>query len=192
MSKPEIYVSIDIETDGPAPSLNSMLALGAAAFDENENELGTWYSTLTSLTDAQQNPDTMAWWQTQPEAWSEVNKNCRYPGIAIPDFVSWCENLPGKPVAVGWPIAFDFAYVNYYCWLFMNRNPLGFSGLDIRSYEHALADRTGVAVSDLHASVEAETDISGLLPHVAVDDAVKQGRWFMALRRRALQRGMLA
>ena len=28
----EYYVSIDIEADGPAPGLNSMLSLGAAAF----------------------------------------------------------------------------------------------------------------------------------------------------------------
>ena len=30
---PEIYVSIDIESDGPVPGLNSMLSLGAVAFD---------------------------------------------------------------------------------------------------------------------------------------------------------------
>ena len=32
LSSEECYVSIDIEADGPAPGLNSMLSLGAAAF----------------------------------------------------------------------------------------------------------------------------------------------------------------
>jgi hypothetical protein len=188
MSRPEIFVSIDIETDGPAPGLNSMLALGAAAFAEDETELGTWYATLRPLAEARQNPETMAWWQTQLAAWTEVTRNRQLAPDAIPHFASWCEALPGKPVAVGWPIAFDFAYVNYYCHLFADRNPLGFSGLDIRSYANGL-DRYpsayGLSEAELRA-MAGEIDTFGLRPHVAVDDAIEQGRLFMALRRYAL------
>jgi hypothetical protein len=186
MSRPEIFVSIDIETDGPAPGVNSMLALGAVAYDEHETELDTWYFTFDPLPDASQNPDTMAWWATQPEAWAEVNSSRWDPEVAIPLFVQWCESLPGKPVAVAFPDAFDFAFVNYYCWRFAGRNPLGFDALDICSYASGLAGHPGL-LPGKRVRAMAETARPSLL-HVAVDDAIEQGRLFLALRRHALSR----
>jgi hypothetical protein len=191
MSKvPEVFVSLDIETDGPAPGLNSMLALGAAAFSEAGKELDTWYFTFKPLPGASQHPDTMAWWATQPEAWAEVISGTQDPEIAIPLFAAWCEQLPGRPVAIGWPIAFDFAFVNWYCHRFANRNPLGFGGIDIRSYVNGL-----VGYPSCYGLPERETrkltgpvDTAGLRDHVALDDAIGQGRLFMALRRAALAR----
>jgi len=187
MSRPEVFVSVDIEADGPAPGLNSMLALGAVAFTAGGFQLRSWYATLEPLPGAHQDKGTMAWWKTQPEAWAEVTACPIQPEHAIPDFVAWCEQLPGKPVAVGWPIAFDFAFINYYCWQFCGRNPLGFGGLDIRSYANGLAGYTsyqGLPERELRA-LAGRVDTTGLRPHVAVDDAIEQGRLFMALRRYA-------
>jgi 3' exoribonuclease, RNase T-like len=189
--KPEVFVSVDIETDGPAPGLNSMLALGAAAFAGDGTELGTWYEPLERLPGARQHPETMAWWKTQPEAWAEVTRFPVQPEHAIPDFVAWCETLPGKPVAVGWPIAFDFAFINHYCWYFTNRNPLGFGGLDIRSYANGLAGYAsyqGLPEKELRA-LAGPVATADLHPHVAIDDAIEQGRLFMALRKHALSMG---
>lgn len=191
MSKPEVFVSIDIESDGPAPGLNSMLALGAAAFDgETDQVLSTWYATLFPLPDARSSPETMAWWATQPDAWAEVNTGRQAPHLAVPDFAAWCEALPGRPVAVAPPIAFDFAFTSYYLWRFTGRNPLGFGGCDIKSYANGLAGR----VNYRGLSEEQMLDLTGLPPqaapltHVAVDDATGQGRLFMALRRAAITR----
>lgn len=194
MSKPELFISIDIETDGPAPGWNSMLALGAAAFSQDGTLTGTWYSTLRPLAEAFQDAGTMEWWAGQPEAWAEVNRDQQAPKTAIPDFVAWCdrmhEHLKVKLVAVGWPIAFDFAFVNYYCHGYANRNPLGFGGLDIRSYANGLAghpDYYGIPEKQVR-EMAGEIDKTGLRPHVAVDDAIEQGRLFMALRKYALER----
>ena len=184
----EIYVSLDIETDGPAPGLNSMLSLGAAAFSAGSIlEFDTWYSTLTPLPEAHPDPKTWAWWQTQPEALKEVQANRVDPDEAIKKFVFWCENLPGKPVAVGWPIAFDFAFVNYYCHRFAEKNPLGFGGCDIRSFANGITLHSsyyGLKERDLKR-VAGNVNVEGLRPHVAVDDAIEQGRLFMHLRRYA-------
>jgi len=187
----EIYVSIDVETDGPAPGLNSMLALGAAAFADDETELGTWYATLFPWNGACQHPDTMAWWRTQPDAWAEVITGRRQPYDAIRDFTGWCAELAdtGRLIAVAWPAAFDFAFVNYYCHAYMDHNPLGFSCCDIRSYANGLAGYPSYyglpekQVRDMAGKVST----AGLRPHVAVDDAIEQGRLFMALRRHALR-----
>lgn len=180
----ELYVSIDIETDGPSPGLNSMLALGAAAFSREGEELGTWYSTLYDLSDCAPNEDTMAWWQTQPEALAEVTTGRRSAVEAIPDFVRWVDSLPSKhPTAAAWPASFDFAFVNYYCHRFAERNPFGFACLDIRSLAQGLTYSRGYY--DLREaqikSIQGKVDRSGLREHVAVDDAIEQGRLLVAL-----------
>lgn len=193
MARPELYVSIDIETDGPAPGINSMLALGAAVFTEDaDDHVDTFYATMRPAGHTSQNVDTMAWWATQPEAWAEVTASPQHPGDATRNFVTWCEGMMafGRLVTVGWPIAFDFAFVNYYCHRYANRNPLGFGGLDIRSYANGLAghpDYYGIPEKQVRA-MAGEIDKTGLRPHVAVDDAIEQGRLFMALRKHALSR----
>ena len=194
MRKPEIYVSIDVEADGPAPGLHSMLALGAAAFVPDGDgwaEPDPWYATLQPLPGAAQDPETMSWWGTQPEAWREVTASPQDPAVALPGFVAWCRVLPGRPVAVGWPIAFDFAFVNYYCHRFTGGNPLGFAGLDIRSYASGLGcQREYYQLPEWKLQAMAgETDTAGLRAHIAVDDAIGQGRLFMALRRHAVDTG---
>lgn len=191
-SRPEVFVSIDIETDGPAPGLNSMLALGAAAFTAGSDVVEIWYSTLLPLPEAARDKSTMEWWATQPHAWDEVNKDRRLPGDAIESFALWVDGLARshKPVAVAWPAAFDFAFVNYYCHRFVGRNPLGFAALDIRSYANGLAGYPsyyGLAESRIR-KMAGEIDTAGLRPHVALDDAIEQGRLFLALRRYARDR----
>jgi len=179
-----LYVSLDIEADGPAPGLNSMLALGAAVFCEGDGGAwgGTWYSTLEPLPDASPEAETMTWWQGQPDAWQEVCSRQRDPGTAMKNFVHWCDalRLHGTLVAVAKPAAYDFAWVNYYCHRFAGRNPLGFACLDIRSY----ATGMGLSEKELKA-IEKSVDRTGLRSHVAVDDAIEQGRFFLRLLTRA-------
>jgi len=186
----ETYISIDIESDGPAPGLYSMLALGAVAFGGDGTELGSWYAALEPLPGAAQHPDTMAWWATQPAAWEEVCSNRQPPAESTGDFVAWCDRLPGKLTAVAPPAAFDFAFVNWYCHRFPGRNPLGFSCLDIKSYAAGLARHPGYrGLSEKKIRALAGLDgVASPLSHVAVDDAREQGRLFMALRRAALAR----
>lgn len=179
-----LYVSIDIEADGPAPGLNSMLALGAAAFTPAGEMIGTWYSTLLPLESAVQDPGTMKWWETQPEAWAEVTRNRKHASFVIPRFTSWVRELPGKPVAVAKPAAYDFAWVNYYSWLCTAGNPLGFSCKDMGSF----ADGAGISEKEKR-EIYVSIDKTGLRPHVAVDDAIEQGRYWLALLKAAKASG---
>lgn len=194
MSKSERYVSIDVETNGAAPGVHSMIALGAAAFDPGVSDntpVGTFYRKLFPVEGMREHPDTMAWWKTQPQAWEEV---CKDRQAAIPvmhDFGLWCDEVSGdgdyRLVGVAWPAAFDFAFVSYYCHRFLGLNPLGFQCVDIRSYANGLARHCayfGLPQKKTRA-MTGEVDTAGLRDHVAVDDAIGQGRLFMALRRHA-------
>lgn len=114
MPRPEIYISIDIETDGPAPGVNSMLALGAVAIMPDLSEGPIFYRKLLALPDARQHSDTMAnFWAKNPLAWEEVNRDKLPAGAVMQEFAEWLNVNPAKKIAVAWPIAFDFAFVNY-------------------------------------------------------------------------------
>ena len=66
--KPEIYVSTDVEADGPIPGTNSMLSFGSAAYLADKTLVGTFTANLETLPSAVEEPKTMEWWKSQPEA----------------------------------------------------------------------------------------------------------------------------
>jgi hypothetical protein len=57
----KIYVSTDVETDGPIPGINSMLSFGSAADLADKTLVGTFSANLEILPGAQPCPKTMAW-----------------------------------------------------------------------------------------------------------------------------------
>ena len=53
MSSKEIYVSTDVEADGPIPGPNSMLSFGSAAYSGGKELIGTFSANLETLPGAQ-------------------------------------------------------------------------------------------------------------------------------------------
>src|SRR5687767_747126 len=99
----EIYVSTDIETDGPIPGPNSMLSFGSAAFTPEGKLASTFEANLETMPGAAGNPKTMEWWESQPEAWAACRENLRDPGEAMPAYLAWIKSLRGRPVFVAYP-----------------------------------------------------------------------------------------
>src|SRR3989338_8523410 len=48
-NKTEIYISTDIEADGPIPGMNSMLGFGSAAYFADKTLIGTFIANLETL-----------------------------------------------------------------------------------------------------------------------------------------------
>lgn len=181
----EIYFSVDIETDGPIPGVNSMLSLGAAAFTEQQKEnIGTFSINLQELEGAVQDPDTMKWWEDHPEAWKISREHPWPPEIAMQNFVKWVLEVCGegnKPVFVGYPAGFDFLFVYWYIIKFLGsgKSPFSFSALDIKSFAMAVmgCEYRKVSKKTMHRFIPKELSHS----HVAVDDATEQGHLFLNL-----------
>ena len=172
----EIYVSTDIESDGPIPGPHSMLSFGSAAFGADKSLVSTFEANLTSLPDAAGHPETMAWWQTQPEAWAAHRENLREPQEAMTSYLAWLKGLPGKPVFVGYPAGFDFLFVYWYLIRFTGESPFSFSALDIKSYAMAVLG-TGfreTAKRNMPKAWFSERPHT----HRALDDALGQGELF--------------
>ncbi|MTW09924.1 exonuclease [Pseudoduganella eburnea] len=172
----EIYVSTDVEVDGPIPGPHSMLSFASAAYLADKTLLGTFAANLDFLPGASGHPDTLAWWKDHPDAWQAARRNPQPPQAAMQDYVAWLEALPGLPVFVGYPAAFDFMFVYWYLMRFAGRSPFSFSALDMKTMAMTML-RKDYRRSTKSAMPKRWFDD---LPHthVAVDDALEQGALF--------------
>src|ERR1043165_908348 len=108
---PEIYLSTDVETDGPIPGPHSMLSFGSAAYAADKTLVSTFTANLETLPGAAPHPKTAAWWATQPDAWAACRTNLEAPEAAMKRYVAWIRSLDGRPVFVAYPAGFDFLFV---------------------------------------------------------------------------------
>jgi hypothetical protein len=175
----EVYVSTDVEADGPIPGPNSMLSFASAAILADRTPVGTFTANLVALPGAEPDPETMAWWQTQPAAWDACRADPREPAIVMPEYVRWLKSLPGRPVFVGYPAGYDFLFVYWYLIRFAGESPFSHSALDIKTLAMA------VLGCDYRDAVKRNMPREWFerMPHthVALDDARGQGILFCNL-----------
>lgn len=172
----EIYISTDVETDGPIPGPNSMLSLGSAAYCADKTLVSTFGVNLHQLPGATPDPKTATWWQSQPDAWAACRRDPQDPAEAMASYSAWIKSLPGRPVFVAYPAAFDFLFVYWYLIRFTGESPFSHSALDIKTYAMALLKK-GYRDSTKRNMPPSWFD---KLPHshVALDDAIEQGALF--------------
>ncbi|MCB0324522.1 MAG: 3'-5' exoribonuclease [Bdellovibrionales bacterium] len=172
----EIYVSTDIEADGPIPGQNSMLSFGSAAYLADKTLVATFSANLALLPKATPDPKTMKWWDSQPEAWRAARESPREPAEAMTEYVAWLKKLPGRPVFVAYPAAYDFMFVYWYLMRFVGESPFSHSALDIKTYAMALLKK-GYRDSTKRNMPKQWFD-KHQHTHRALDDAIEQGALF--------------
>jgi hypothetical protein len=173
----EIYISCDIESNGPIPGDFSMLSLGAAAFTPDGTLISTFSANLRNLPKASEDPDTMKFWQDNQEAYSATRQDMRDPKQAMEQFVSWVNKQPGKPVFVGYPAGFDFLFVYWYIRHFGLASPFSFSALDIKTFAMAIMKTEYRKSTKKNMPKHWFPDDPHT--HIAVDDAIEQGKLFI-------------
>lgn len=191
----EVYISVDVETDGPIPGQNSMLSIGAAAFLADRRMVSTFSMNFELLEGAVPDEDTSKWWKTQPEAWEACRKDVRSPKYVMQCFTSWVGSMVAEaqaiealakgeatavqPVFVGYPAGFDFTWTYWYLIKFVGKSPFSFSGIDIKTYAMAILGCDYRTVNKRTMGRFKEPDLKHT--HVAVDDAIEQGYLFLNL-----------
>lgn len=176
MSKPEIYISTDVEADGPIPGPHSMLSFGSAAYLADKTLVATFTANLETLPDANGHPDTMAWWSQNPTAWDACRVDRQAPETAMRNYVAWLKTLPGKPVFVGYPAAYDFMFVYWYLMRFAGESPFSHSALDMKTFAMALLKTNYRDATKRNMPTHWFDDLPHT--HVALDDAIEQGALF--------------
>ncbi len=172
----EIYVSTDIESDGPIPGPHSMLSFASAALTARGEVIATYSANLELLEGAMPDARTAEFWQQNQAAYEATRTDIRPARVVMPEYAEWIDQLPGKPVFVGYPVAFDFLFVYWYLIRFAGRSPFSHSALDIKTFAMAMLRKP------YRDSVKRNMPKSWFPDrphtHVALDDAIEQGLLF--------------
>ena len=182
---PEVYISTDVEADGPIPGPHSMLSFASAAFRADGTPAGTFTANLDPLPGAAPHPKTDAFWADNPAAYAATRLDTKDPAVAMAEYVGWLRTMPGRPVFVGFPAGFDFSFVHWYLHRFTGGNPFSHSALDVKTMAMVLMG------CDYREAVKRKMPKAWFGPgrhtHVALDDAVEQGELFVNMLAAAKQ-----
>lgn len=175
-----VYVVTDIEVDGPHPGPNSMRSFASVAVTADGVEHGRFEAVLDPLPGAAPNPDTHAWFQTQPEAWAACTTGPRPVSDVMNEFVQWLHALPEPRMFAACPLGFDGTWIDYYLRRFtvygLAQGPYESdrvfhrAGLCLASFASAV---TGTSPGDFHPA-QLSPSLLGDVPHThrAIDDAL--------------------
>lgn len=179
----EIFISVDIEADGPIPGDYSMLSLGACVVDSIVMR-PSFYVTFQPISE-----------QFDPEALSISGLNRgklllygEDPDFGMHKFRKWIDEVAYKkqPVFVGFNAAFDWMFVCWYFEHFLGKdtNPFGHSALDIKAY---YAGVTGKRFWRETSMEEIKKEFPSKLEHThnALADAREQAEIFRKIREKA-------
>jgi Exonuclease len=189
----DVYLSVDIESDGPVPGDYSMLSLAivvVATFD------GEHFVRRDLHADQR-------YWELQPisprfeaEALAvngldrdKLRHDGTPPTEAMRDADQWVRDVAGegRAVMVAYPAAFDWSFVYWYFLSFVGASPFGHgSCIDIRSlYVGATGSRYAQSAKD---RMPLELIPDSPHTHNALDDAIEQGELFSNLFEWTLRR----
>ncbi len=170
--KPEFYISVDVETAGPTPSLYSLLSIGACeVFDPGEG----FYIEIQPVNDAFV-PQALKVSQLNLD---ELQENGLAPQVAMMRFSEWISSVTPQdkqPVFVAFNAPFDWMFVNDYFHRFFGHNPFGHKALDIKALYMGLHSvswrKTGMNSVSQHYLGDRQ------LAHHALQDALDQAEIF--------------
>lgn len=102
------------------------------------------------------------------------------------NYHDWLLSLPGRIIFVGYPLVFDFGFIDYYLMGFVGNNPFGFDKIDIRSAALGYLGSTFQGASPHHFPKAWFEKLPHT--HIALDDALEQGIVFCNLLQAAKEK----
>jgi len=177
----DLYISIDIEADGPIPGDYSMSSLGAVVCEPGLER--TFYREFKPISE-----------MFVPEAAAvsgldraKLAAEGADPHQAMREFEGWIKEVSGgrrRAVAVFFNAPFDWQFVNWYFRHFLGDNPFGISGIDIKAlFMGAVGARKWRETSKRHFDKSFLSDRPH--SHNALDDAKEQAEIFLKVYERA-------
>lgn len=187
--RPDVYISADVEADGPLPGPYSMLAFGltvagrfdGATFHIVAPRTDTFYRELAPISD-QYDSDAL---KVAGLDRDKLVREGQEPATAMDAAAAWIAKVADdhRPVLVAWPLAYDWLFLQWYFLRFAtDGSPFGFSsGLDMKT----LFWRHSGGVVDAAGKEDLPPELRPTAPHThnALDDAVEQAEIFVRLWR---------
>ncbi|MGW1213899.1 3'-5' exoribonuclease domain-containing protein [Streptomyces sp. NPDC002499] len=179
--KASLYLSVDIEADGPIPGPYSMLSFGAAVagvqdadgFTASDPERRTFYRELHPISE-EFVPEALAVSGLDRE---RLRTEGAEPAVALGEFTEWVREVAAEagaqPVMCGYPASYDWTFLYWYLIRFTSSSPFGHSGcLDMKTL---YATKAGVPLRAVAKGTMPRHLLSRRRhTHHALDDAVEQ------------------
>ncbi|MGW4026336.1 3'-5' exonuclease [Streptomyces sp. NPDC005009] len=184
--RPSLYISVDIEADGPIPGPYSMLSLGASVagvqdaegFRAADPEERTFYRELRPISE-----------EFVPEALAvsgldrdRLGAEGAEPVRAMREFTDWVREAGAgaQPVMCGYPASYDWTFLYWYLIRFTGSSPFGHSGcLDMKTL---YATKAGLPLRAVAKGTMPRELLSRRRhTHHALDDAIEQAELFANL-----------
>ncbi len=193
MSKQQLYLSFDVETDGPSPLINNLLSIGIAGFDENKNVVFKFESNILPLDTHTSDKECLETFWLKPEqkkAWDFLQTNQK-------NYINVFENLSCelyklsvkyKLIWVAHPACFDWMFFKSYYELAKNNSSnkenfydIGFQCkcsstlFDYYKKKNKISSIEATKLFNEMGEVDADKN------HYAIDDAIVQGKFYLKL-----------
>ncbi|MCL8013218.1 3'-5' exoribonuclease [Streptomyces sp. AS02] len=184
--KASLYISVDIEADGPIPGPYSMLSMGAAVagvqdadgFTPADPEQRTFYRELRPISE-EFVPEALAVSGLDRE---RLRAEGTEPAAALTEFTAWVREVSAgaQPVMAGYPASYDWTFLYWYLIRFTGASPFGHSGcLDMKTLYATKAELPLRAVAK--GTMPRELLSRRRHRHHALDDAIEQAELFANL-----------
>ena len=166
------YIICDVESDGPAPGLFSMVCFGAVVVEPSLSK--TFYGQTRPITNAYKEDALAISGFTRKE-----HERFDDPLKVMQEFDAWI-----KATSIGHPIfasdnnGFDFAFINYYFHWLLGKNPFGYSSRRIGDLYCGLVGDTRARWKQLRKTVHS---------HHPVDDAKGNAEALLAIQEMGLK-----
>jgi hypothetical protein len=187
MPSADLYISVDVEADGPIPGPYSMLSVAFAVagsfdgVDYQPADVGeeVFYRELQPISD-QYDPEALAVSGLDRD---RLELEGADPADAMNAAGDWIRSIRRRrrPVLVGYPLVFDWMFTQWYFERFAVRgSPFGFSaGLDMKTMYAVKANATVSASTKSRMPAQLLSSLPH--SHQALDDAVEQADMFNRL-----------
>jgi hypothetical protein len=172
----ELYFSVDVEATGPVPGEYSMASIGIVVVGKPEL---FFYCELEPISPAYDSGALAVCGFTMEQLFTTGWP----PDLTMEACDAWVKKVAGTDRAVFVSQGmFDWQFVNYYFHRFLNRNPFGINGIDMKSYfmgmdsckwrdaaKRRMRRRTGVKLPHTHNALDdarEQAAIFGQLLHL--------------------------
>lgn len=200
-TKPNLYLSFDIESDGNNPMLNNMISIGFYGLDDNLTKIFEFEANIEKLEGHESDPECMTTFWNLPEnqgAWDYLQQN-KKKYIDVMAELSWHFKTLSetyKLIFVAHPSAFDWMYFKCYYELarqnLIQKDPslkmhnIGYS-CECSSTLWNLYKRQNNLSSNAASKVYKEiSEVDESKEHIAIEDARCQGIAYVKLRNNLL------
>lgn len=182
----EVFISVDVESDGPIPGDNSMLSFGAVVLDDPAK---TFYRELKPISN-QYDPAAVQVLRRSGLDREKLAAEGSDPKTAMEEFRAWIAEVcgpDGRPIFVSFNATYDWMFAYWYLMHFTGSKPFGHSGLDIKAYYMGALGKTRWAETGKRSIDRRFRPNPHEFPHThnGLDDAREQAELFRCIKRYA-------